>query len=497
LIIGIDSLDPYILLQNKNVLPNFSHLIDNSPTLLSKSCFPVDSIPAWASIYTGLNPSNHNLMYSYDVFDPELSGLAKINAASLKGKTFWDYSSECGLRTILLYPLLIFPSYKFNGIMINKSIYDKRIDPIKTEIEIDAYPECIKKEYDIANKFPSVWGGFPGESRINEWVALAKSALEGEASLGLNLYKLEECDIFFIYFSILDIIQHRLWRFFDQNDPQYCRKKIGASIMDFYKTFDDILGEFLKANPKAGIIIISDHGHKSRPIKTININYFLSKKGFLVSKGTKKKAQGIIRKAILETANRFDFEPLMVRLVAANGTIAKISKSMYSSAGSIDRSRSSAYLSDFAGIKSYSYGGIQINNESLSKDEYEHLREALIESISEIKAHNGQNIIQWIGKREIMFPGKFTEKVYPDIVFELRDDYGTGWDLNSGLYGKAFDHKVSSGGHGKNATFIMNNICEKTIKKEITLADIAPTILDIMQIKWQDYSFDGTSILGE
>ena len=54
LILGIDSLDPYVLLKHKAVLPNFARLMHESPTLLSKSVFPVDTIPAWASINTGL-----------------------------------------------------------------------------------------------------------------------------------------------------------------------------------------------------------------------------------------------------------------------------------------------------------------------------------------------------------------------------------------------------------------------------------------------------------
>ncbi|MGA3359170.1 MAG: alkaline phosphatase family protein, partial [Halobacteriota archaeon] len=102
MILGVDSLDPYVLSEHKAVLPNFAALMRDSPTFLSKSVFPVDTIPAWASINTGLSPGNHGLLYTYDIFDPTMGDLQKLSIDSVKGRTFWDYLSSERYRCVIV-----------------------------------------------------------------------------------------------------------------------------------------------------------------------------------------------------------------------------------------------------------------------------------------------------------------------------------------------------------------------------------------------------------
>jgi len=239
---------------------------------------------------------------------------------------------------------------------------------------------------------------------------------------------------------------------------------------------------------------MSDHGHRSRPYTTVNINEFLRQKGYLVSNGQNKKIVSKIRKAILEAANRLDIEHWLIKLVVKSQKLTKSSKSMYSSAGFINRSRSIAYLSNFAGIKSYPHGGIEINRDLVSGAEYEKVREEIIKLLSELKTPDGKALIKWVKRREELYPGKFTEEIYPDIVFALKDDYGVGWDIYSDLYGKAYDHKVASGGHAKDAVFLIRNVNREVMKRNMNVVDVAPTILDLFGIDWREFDFDGRSI---
>lgn len=492
-IIGIDSLDPRVILKHRKELPNFSKLIEESPTFISKSVFPVDTIPAWASIYTGLNPGNHGFLYAYDVFDPNLSDLRKLDISYIKGRTFWDYASQKCYKTAVVYPMLMYPTWEVNGIMVSKSPFDRRIDWIRTDRDIDVHPKFAKEKYKIPDKFMDLWGGFPGVKHLKEWAELGKEVLEKEKNIGLELYKNEKWDLFFIYFSILDIMQHRLWRFFDDNDVTYCENHLSRMILDYYKIFDGIIGEFVEIYPHASLIVMSDHGHKSRPVKTVNINEYLRREGYLISKGRKEKIISKLRKTILDVANKLDIEHWLIKLVVKSPKLTKVSKSVYSSAGSIDRSRSIVYLSNFAGIKSYPHGGIEINKDLVSDTEYESIRGEFIKSLSGLKTPGGEPLMKWVKRPEELYPGRFTKKMYPDIIFELRVDYGVGWELYSDLYGKAYDHKVASGGHGKDAVFLLKNVDKQVHKTEITLMDIAPTLLDLLGIT-EDFEFDGQSI---
>ncbi len=99
LIIGIDSLDPDIIVRLRENLPNLTDAINDSPTFRSHSVFPVDTIPAWATITTGQNPTSHGILYSYDVFDQSLNGLKELDFNQIKGKTFWEILSDSPPRT--------------------------------------------------------------------------------------------------------------------------------------------------------------------------------------------------------------------------------------------------------------------------------------------------------------------------------------------------------------------------------------------------------------
>ena len=498
-IIGIDSLDPHILLKYRNELPYFSNIMSNSPTLMSKSVFPVDTIPAWASIYTGLKPENHGLLYVYDIFDPNLSDLKKLDVNRIKGKTFWDYSSKEGYKSAIIYPMLMYPPWELNGVMISKSPFDKRINWLETEIEIDAFPESAKEEYKIPNKLQSLWGGFPGEKNLEHWAQIGKEMLETEKNIGMKVFESQKWDLFYIYYSLLDIIQHRYWRYFDENDPTYPGKtKLCNVILDYYKIFDNFLGEIIEKYPDMTLMVISDHGHKIRPVKTLNINEYLMKKGYLKSKSKNQALMNIVKNNVLKVANKLNIEHWLMKIVVKNSKLTQMSKSVYSSSGSIDKDVSQAYLSNFAGIKSYSYGGIEINQDLLSDKEYENVINNLIRDLSKLKTPDkDQNILNFVKRREEVCPGKFTETIFPDVVFELKNDYGVGWDLHSNLFGTAYDHKVASGGHKKDAVLLINNLNRNIDNKTVNLIDIAPTIMDYLGMDWKKFNLDGRSIFSD
>jgi predicted AlkP superfamily phosphohydrolase/phosphomutase len=495
IVLGIDSLDPYVLFDHQAALPNFARLMHESPTFLSKSVFPVDTIPAWASINTGLSPGNHGLLYVYDIFDPTMGDLQKLSIDSVKGRTFWDYLSAEGYECVIVFPQLMYPPWDVNGAMVGISPLERRLDWVSTEITIDAYPEHVMAKHDIPHTLRSLWGGFPGIKHLGEWITLGEAVLETEKSIAMSLSQNESWDLFFVYFNLLDVIQHRLWRFFDEQDPAYPGiTPFKGTILDYYKMIDGFVGEFIDTFPDASIIVLSDHGHHSRPARTVNINEFLRKAGYLTSKGNWRKAVSKVRKSILDVSTRLNIEHYLIRLVVINERLTKTGKSMYSSVGSIDQSKSRAFLSNFAGIKSYPQGGIEINRDLVSDDEYEKLRSELIAALTELRSPHQAPLVECVKTREDVDSGRFCERIYPDILFWLADGYGVGWELYSSFYGKAHDHKVASGGHSKDAVLLLRNI-DKEVKDNVpSIINITPSVLELFDVDWKDKHLDGRSI---
>jgi predicted AlkP superfamily phosphohydrolase/phosphomutase len=495
-IIGIDSLDPAVILDYRDKLPTFSKFITESPTFISQSVFPVDTIPAWATIFTGLQPSNHGLMYVYDIFDPNLSDLSKINFQILKGKTFWDYISNQNYKVNIIFPLMIYPPWEVNGTMLCTSPFERRNDWLQTEVDADCYPSKILNKYGIEKKFNKLWGGFPGYRQLDTWAELGKKNLSNEIAVSNTISTNEDWDLFFVYFSELDIIQHRLWRFFDEKDPLYKISPLGSKIFDYYKIIDDYLANFIQRFPDVDLIILSDHGHKIRPFMTFNINEFLRERKIIQEDcGFKNKMKIKIKNLLLNIINTLDLEEAAIKLIIKNPGMSKGSKSIYSSSFAFDKNKSRAYLSNFAGIKSYSFGGIEINKSLVPKIEYNSLCEEIVSSLSSLKTPDDKNLFHWIAKREDVFPGKFSGKIYPDIVFELHEEYGTGWDIYTNRFGKAYDHKIASGGHSKNGVFLIKSGENSRISRDsIHLTDITPSILDLFEIEMPQEKFDGRSI---
>jgi predicted AlkP superfamily phosphohydrolase/phosphomutase len=189
-----------------------------------------------------------------------------------------------------------------------------------------------------------------------------------------------------------------------------------------------------------------------------------------------------------------NIEHFLIRLVVINERLTKAGKSMYSSAGSIDQSKSRAFLSNFAGIKSYPHGGIEINRDLVSDDEYEKLRSALIASLAELRLPDRAPLMEFVKAREDVDSGKFCARIYPDILFWLADGYGVGWELYSSLYGKAHDHKVASGGHNKDAVLLLRNIDKEVKDKVPSIINVTPSILELFDVDWSGMHLDGKSI---
>ena len=501
LMIGIDSLDPDLLLKFKDVLQNFNGLMEQSPTFKSSSIFPPDTIPAWTTIFTGLNPARHGIVYTYDIFGMDKDNISRVDNTLFKNKTFWDFAGGNGTKVCILFPHLIHPPWHVNGIMITRSEEETKIEglpPWIVEREIKSFPELVMEECDIPNSMRVVAGIPPKPKDLKQFIKLSKKATSQEAEIGLRVLKKSEWDLFFIYFSWLDIIQHFFWRYFDESDPT-CppNSEYKNVIIDFYKFMDEIVGSFISAFPDVTTIVLSDHGHEMRPTKTVNLNEFLRKKKLLFEKNKTLKLTYLtekIKKKLLDFSHNHELDYWLVK-IGTTKSLSPVSKKIYMSSSTIDSKKSLAYLSAFIGSKSYRQGGITINKNNLKGISYNKFRDLLIKELIELKhPETGERLIKWACGREELYSGHYITK-YPDIVFELEYGYGVYWAIQTPLIGRAYEHNLSSGAHAKEGVFLISNLEDKEIvRKNMTLMDVAPTVLDLFGIKGE-FGFDGQNIL--
>ncbi len=500
MVIGIDSLEPALLRRFEPDLPNFTRLRQESPQIELQCIFPPDSIPAWVSIHTGLNPAQHGLIHVFDVFETQWQDILAIDPAAFQDRTFWDYASQAGKRVLVLFPFVAFPPWEVNGLMVGRAMDDRRLAggaAWQTERELRTCPPEAQEEYQLPPFLKEVSGKHPGYDNLAARTREAIEVIREKASLGLELSASNEWDLFFIFFGSLDVVQHSLWRYMDEKDPTYPGpNSLQDLIRDTYKVLDDMVGQLIDQHPDATVIVMSDHGHGMRPTRTVNINELLRQMGLLRSKGHRWNPAPRVMEGLKRTVLDFVHERELDYWLLALGKaplVSSASKGLYMSTASIDMERTTAYLSSFAGAKSYSHGGIEIRRDRLDGEEYEDLRERLIEELSQIRnPEKDAPLMSWICKREDLYSGPHISQ-FPDVVFELENGYGVYWGIHTPLVGTAYEHNLASGGHKKDAVLLLSGADRKPLRNGMTLMDVAPTILDLLGTK-NGFGFDGSSI---
>jgi predicted AlkP superfamily phosphohydrolase/phosphomutase len=473
-IIGIDGMDYDLVQQWKDDLPIMSQMIKSDTFYPLESVFPPDSVPAWASIYTGLNPTEHGVLQHINYLS---KGGVAINIDNFKGRTFWDIAGKRDKKVCIINPFLAYPVWPVNGVMINGPSFGKG--------HVLSFPETIvNKGSDI----PRLGGlvEFPRKDALKEFIYINQKDVRCITDFAIKMFEKDNYDLRFVTFLNLDRVQHFLWRYFDEDDPTYPgRNEFKNIIKEYYILFDSIIGKMQEAFPDSVLLVLSDHGHGRRCTKVVNINEYLRQKGYLFSKGDKIRFLNykfLIEKTktlTLDFLDKYDMEDLLYKITP----YIPFKKSLKSSSFLMNSLNNMAEVdTHFGGVNPF--GGIKINKVKLQniKLEYEDFRNQLINDLFKFNSGFQNNkIIKWIGKREDIYTGNHIE-LYPDVLFELYPDYGASPTLHTKLISKSTTHKKISGGHNKYGVLGYANLPDsfKIGNKTPSILQITPSILQFL-----------------
>ena len=495
IIIGIDGLDAGLLRRFQDSLPNFSKLMKRSSISQMTSVFPPDSPTAWASIFTGLNPAKHGIISFKDPRSRAKIGAYLDNVQNIRERTFWDVAGKHGKKCCVIFPHMAFPPWPVNGVMVSRTT---EVD-IKT-FDLKTYPSDFPLNCDPADLKPIT--SFP--TNIGNVIQPTRRLIVNEAQFGKRLFEKMDWDVFFIYFSSIDNIQHIFWMAFDESHPAYPElSQYRKVIPDFYKFYDEhVIGEFLRSAPSdAAFVVLSDHGHGLRPFNLVNVNAVLAKHGYLkthIKSASQLNASNLQDLAKKKVTNLINEKRIVAKFVSRFLSMFPRSLELYTGASPIDWSQTDAYLSDSsAGLKAYSYAGIRIRKD-FEPEKYDSLCQSVIGLLLDIRDPSSKKIVEWAIKRNELYQGPFLSK-YPDILFKLEDNWGVGWDTSGQAYSTSKSFKLFSGSHKQStAVFLLDHPRGRNANvRGMGLMDIAPTVLDLLGVPKTDISgcFDGKSIL--
>ncbi|HKV59451.1 MAG TPA: alkaline phosphatase family protein [Ktedonobacteraceae bacterium] len=434
--LGISGLDADLLRVYGPTLPDLRRLLLHSPFLEMRSCFPPEPLPAWASIYTGLHPANHGIHGH-----PQEVSLAGV-------ETFWSAASRAGKRVCIINPLLTMPAEKINGIVLAQPF--------------------TGTEFEELNRMRA-----PLPRQLEAFCASLQTRTLQQAAMALELFQREKWDLFFLQLDALDHAQHFLWRYSDPGDPTYPgRNQYASRILEFYRLFNEISGRFRRCIPHdCVLLVVSGHGHGRHCAYRLHINKWLRTQGLLVAQ---ERLQDIL--------------PRLARHLPGRRTT-------HHSLAAIDTQASIAQLVELAGISPF--GGISLNRDALARkgESYTRTREALLQKLLQLRV-KGYPVVNWAKTREEWCNGAFITR-YPDILFELRSDFGVASDLYVPLVTPDTAHRAISGGHTAQGVLLMEPVPDfMDIREGIaepTVMDVAPIVLRLLGL--ESGKHDGKSLV--
>jgi len=473
IIIGIDGMDREYINKNLNSLPTFKSIKEKENEFLSHSVFPPDSDTAWATIYTGLDPSEHGLVDFVDPINRYKTNFKESEYSNLKyfkNNTFWDKLSENGYRVGALFPHMAYPLWNLNGFMINYNNVG--------EIEFSGN---LRGKYEKKYKIPILKRLPRTKHEYKSYLLKKTEILINEFRIFNKIIENEEFDLLFFYSSALDTLMHLFWNYCDVDDPTYPGENIFQdTILNLHKIYDTKIAEILNSiNSDTSVIILSDHGHFRRPTKIFNINEILHKHGYIKSKGGKlldintKKEK--IKRMIVDIVQKTGLRPAAQTFLRVFPKI----KSYYTKPSNINFEETLAHCTDLSGMKAYNYGGIRVyKNKFINEYEYENAINEIITILSKITIPDSSEcVFDWICRREKVYNGRFIEK-YPEIIFNLKEEYGAGWQINSNIWDVSIAHKFFPGSHrASTPIFYILNMGSISQCRKITLEDVFPTVL--------------------
>lgn len=484
IIIGWDSATWEIInpMLKKGKLPNFKKILDKSAYCRLQSTVAPISVSSWTSFLTGKQQGKHGI---YNWLKKDLKKYIDrgrlIDSRDIDSKTFIHYLNANGIEAGIInihntYPPLDIEGWQICG--LPRPSFKEGIFPV----ELKNRPEIIKNRIEPMIPFDSL-------KSERYYLNYLKKNDNHLTNLMIEFMKNESLKVVACVYTNLDSMSHF---FFHKHEI----------MEEYYSHLDKELNKVLKFTSDDDIVfLISDHGMKRTPPIKINFNSWLLKEGLLALKKARFKEPSYwLDKANI---NKSSIAGVLDRLHLLDWALKKVPEKVKQKADAIlppylfiDWKHTKAYYTKpFAHSP---FQGIEINLKGLKKEgivnkgaEYENMRDKIIAKMGALK-HGENSVVEWVKKREDVFPGKYCKEA-PDIMFKLKDNYTGEINIEKKIF-----KRLKTTFTGEHSEFGILVAAGKKIKAGILqgknkLIDLAPTFLSIFGITKPE-DMDGNAI---
>ncbi len=449
-LIGLDGCCFDILnrLMAEGKLPTLSEIILEGSRGVLRSTIPPNSLPAWTSIFTGVNPGKHGII------DSILRINGEIRVATSRDRVvplLWKILDVYGVKQVVVNEPVTYPPEPINGVLLTGFS-----TPPSAQNYI--YPSELREEVDRA------CGGYMPDLEPDFERAISRDRSKGLEIIedfarrtfeaAYYLAKNYEWNLFACIFTSTDRLLH-----FYFNDFK--------AIASHLNLIDGMISRVLELT-EANVLIVSDHGFG--PLnKSFHINSWLKKLNFL------KERRSLLNRLLLGLG--LDYKRLASLLTkvklyraAARLTPKSIKEAIPTDAGesAVDHKESLFYSLSVN-------GGIYFNDRGIETPD---LIDYLIDRLKSLVIDDERPIERIFLKHEVLW-GNCIDRA-PEILFFPSYGYEVSPRLRSSILDspRAFGD-IRTGTHRPEGIFLAfgPDIKKGGLLRTINAWDIVPTIL--------------------
>ena len=430
---GIDGVPFSLIADHPDVFENLHEVIDRGSAGPIDSIVPPESSACWPSLTTGVNPGETGV---YGFQDREIGSYETYvpMGRDVRATRVWDRVHDAGRQATVVNVPVTFPPQRNIQRMVSGFL--------SPDLEKASHPSELEETFERFGYRIDVNAKLGHEEDKTDFIDDAHGTIEARHQAFSYCIDRDDWDLFFGVFMTPDRINHFLFEDFERDGPNR------DAFLEFYRTVDAYLGELLDALPSdVTAIIASDHGFTTLDYE-VHFNRWLAEEGWLSFEG--------------------DEHDQLEDIAAETRAYSLIPGRFYLNLE--DREPR---------------GGV-------SRAEYGETLQELEAAITDLRGPDGKQVVDRVVRGSRAFSGA-NEEIAPDLVAIPRD----GFDLKAGFgNGDAvFDRGPRNGMHTfENATLIVDDPSVEIAEND--LYDIAPTILDLMEIEYADEDLDGTSLAG-
>ena len=396
------------------------------------SIVPPESSACWPSLTTGVNPGETGV---YGFQDREVGSYDTYvpMGQDVQATRLWSRVDNAGGEATVMNVPVTFPPDRDVKRMVSGFL--------SPGVEKAAYPDELRQTLEDLDYQIDVNAKLGHEDDKTEFIEDAHRTLDARFEAFKHYIEEGDWSLFFGGFMTTDRVNHFLFKHYAE-DGEYKEE-----FLEFYSKLDEYLGTLRGLlDDETTMVVASDHGFTSLDYE-VKCNIWLEENGWL------------------------SFED--------------------------DDHDSLGDISD--GTRAYSLipGRFYINLEgreprgSVPEEEYESVRAELKAELEALEGPEGRPVADRVVTSEDAFRGEHDD-IAPDLVVIPND----GFDLKSGFSGgeKVFDTGPRNGMHSFENACLFIDDADATIENA-DLYDIAPTLLDALDIEIDRGDFDGASLL--